>query len=386
MIKDYIFPKKSELKTISIEDLDMEMPDLKNTTKSKSMEISKWMISTIEKNLKEGKIKPKNVLPSKAEFAYLLGVSTGTMQNAFRYVEDLGYIESKQCIGSVIKDRSQNISMRKLTSKREMAVDAVKRYILTEAFQIGYALPSSKIISEKIGYSANTTRLALEYLTNQGILEHKYRKSSETGWYVKNLDLNINEKLEKTETLVEMVAKDIEEYISENLKTGDRMPAHSELANNLKASIKTVHEALKILINKGILLARRGKYGTFVLKHPHEATTGNKPETSIFAPAKDAAFYHYEKTQNMMKKMIAAEYEVGDKLPSIMELSKKYDLSPNTIRKAFHNLSKEGYLVFSRGRYGGTFVIDIPEIETTAFKWIAVNPNYAKELEEVENN
>ena len=54
-------------------------------------------------------------------------------------------------------------------------------------------------------------------------------------------------------------------------------------------------------------------------------------------------------------------------------------MSPNTIRKAFHNLAKEGYLVFSRGRYGGTFVIDIPEIESQTFKWIAVNPQYAKE-------
>ena len=77
--------------------------------------------------------------------------------------------------------------------------------------------------------------------------------------------------------------------------------------------------------------------------------------------------------------MIANEYNIGDKLPSIMELSNMLDLSPNTIRKAFHNLAKEGYLVFSRGRYGGTFVIDIPEIEAQTFKWLAVNPQYAKE-------
>ncbi len=110
-----------------------------------------------------------------------------------------------------------------------------------------------------------------------------------------------------------------------------------------------------------------------------------KPETSIFASAKDTAFYHYEKTQNYLKRMIATEYEVGDKLPSIQELSKSLDLSPNTIRKAFHNLAKEGYLVFSRGRYGGTFVIDIPEVESQTFKWLAVNPQYAKEYSEVNN-
>ena len=77
--------------------------------------------------------------------------------------------------------------------------------------------------------------------------------------------------------------------------------------------------------------------------------------------------------------MIASEYQIGDKLPSIKELSERFDLSPNTIRKAFHNLAREGYLVFSRGRYGGTFVIDIPETEVQSFKWLAVNPQYAKE-------
>ena len=76
--------------------------------------------------------------------------------------------------------------------------------------------------------------------------------------------------------------------------------------------------------------------------------------------------------------MIAENYEIGSKLPSITELSKQLDLSPNTIRKAFHNLAREGYLAFSRGRYGGTFVIDIPETDEQAFKWLAVNPKYAE--------
>ncbi len=127
------------------------------------------------------------------------------------------------------------------------------------------------------------------------------------------------------------------------------------------------------------MLPRRGKYGTTVIKIPNDKTLSVKPEMSIFAPAKDTAFYHYEKTQNKIKRMIAEEYDIGEKLPSIIEMSKMLDLSPNTIRKAFHNLAKEGYLVFSRGRYGGTFIIDIPEIEQQTFKWLAVNPQYVME-------
>jgi DNA-binding GntR family transcriptional regulator len=176
-----------------------------------------------------------------------------------------------------------------------------------------------------------------------------------------------------------MVVKDLENYISNNLKAGDKIPPHSELAQKLKASLKTVHDALKILADRGILLPRRGKYGTTVIKIPNDKTLSVKPEMSIFAPAKDTAFYHYEKTQNKIKRMIAEEYDIGEKLPSIIEMSKMLDLSPNTIRKAFHNLAKEGYLVFSRGRYGGTFIIDIPEIEQQTFKWLAVNPQYVME-------
>ena len=85
-----------------------------------------------------------------------------------------------------------------------------------------------------------------------------------------------------------------------------------------------------------------------------------------------------EKTQNIIKKMISQDYEIGAKLPSIMSLAKQLDVSPNTVRKAFHNLAKDGYLAFSRGRYGGTFVIDIPETEEETYKWLAVNPQYTE--------
>ena len=156
------------------------------------------------------------------------------------------------------------------------------------------------------------------------------------------------------------------------------MPPHAELSKELKASIKTIHDALKMLIDDGILLARRGRYGTTVLRMPDNENDSEKKETSIFAKATDTAFYYYEKTQDHIKKMISENYQIGQRLPSIQELSKQLNLSPNTIRKAFHNLAKEGYLVFSRGRYGGTFVIDIPETEEQAFKWLAVNPQYAE--------
>lgn len=381
----YIYPQKSRLTSINILDIEMELPDLKNVTEAKAVAIARWLAKWIEKDLKSGKIQISNIIPSKADFAYLLGVSIGTMQNAFRQLEDWGYVESKQCVGTIVRDYNAPVSnVRKLTSKRELCAEAIKRYIQTDGFKKGSQLPSSRTLATITGYSANTTRMALDFLETQGLLTRFNKNAKEQGWILQTEDFKLKNitNAQATETLVDMVAKDLENYIVENLKVGDKMPSHAALANALKASVKTVHDALKVLIDRGILLARRGRYGTSVVKLPGDNVSSLKPETSIFASAQETAFYHYEKTQNHIKKMIAQDYEIGDKLPSIQELANQLDLSPNTIRKAFHNLAKEGYLVFSRGRYGGTFVIDIPEIDAQTFKWLAVNPAYAKEYQE----
>ena len=370
--------QKNNLERADINIIATDLPDLKNIKESKAVAIGKWLAGRLKACLKDGSISVNNLLPSKAEFAYTLGDSIGTMQNALRYIEDLGIVESKQCIGTLVKDyKKKNSAMRKLTSKREIAVESIKRYILQNNIQQGEHLPSSRVIAEFTGCSANTVRLALEYLCTCGILTHKFKNSRETGWILKSSDFSINEE-SSNETLVLKIQNDLKKYISENLRTGDRIPAHSELSKKLKVSVKTIHDALKILIAEGILLAKRGRYGTTVIRLPYEMAVEQRRETSIFAPAQDTAFYYYEKTQNHIKKMISENYAIGQKLPSISELSKQMDLSPNTIRKAFHNLAKEGYLVFSRGRYGGTFVIDIPETEEHAFKWLAVNPKYAQ--------
>ncbi len=249
MNKEYIFPKKSDFKAINISDVNIELPDLKNISESKSVVIGKWLMKYIEKSLKTNKIEVNNIMPSKADFAYKLGVSIGTMQNAFRYIEDLGYVESKQCIGTLVRDYKKPVTtMRKLTSKRDLASEAIKRYIQMNSYKIGMTLPSSRTVAALIGYSANTTRLALDYLCAQGILEHKFKNANEYGWVIKTLDFDFSSEISsKSKTLVDMVVKDLENYISNNLKAGDKIPPHSELAQKLKASLKTVHDALKIL-------------------------------------------------------------------------------------------------------------------------------------------
>lgn len=379
--------KKSSLKRIKISEINYPLPDLKDITTSKAMAIANWIIEWLNTELKSGEMKPNTLLPAKPDLAYLLGVSIGTIQNALKYVEDLGFIESKQCIGTLVKNSEDKTTWRKLRSKRDLAISAIKNYIKTNQLQEGEQLPSSRILASIIGCSSNTTRLALECLCITKILEHKFKKDSmnDSGWLVKSTDFEF-ENITERATLVKQIETDLKDYITKNLKIGDKMPAHSVLTQQLNASLKTIHDGLKLLIEQGILLPRRGRYGTTVIKMPDDSSFKIQKETSIFASAQDAAFYHYEKTQNHIKKMIAENYEIGAKLPSILALSKQLDLSPNTIRKAFLNLAKEGYLAFSRGRYGGTFVIDIPEIETQSFKWLAVSAQYTNVYKTTKQN
>lgn len=378
----FLLLDKSKLRKLSVKDISIAPPDLKNIFESKAIVIANWLIDWIEAEFKAAKIKETDLLPQKADLAYHLGVSIGTMQNAFRFIEDKGYVESKQCIGTMVTNwKKPNLAIRKLTSKRDICIDLIKKYIIEKKLKPGQKIPSSRMLASVIKASANTTRLALENLCSANILERTYSSSSDSGWVLKTTDFNLS-KTDYTSsniTLVEKVEKDLEAYISKKLKVGERLPAHEDLAAELKVSIKTIHDALKNLIKKGILLARRGRYGTTVIKMPNEEAISTKKETSIFASAQETAFYNYEKTQNHIKSLIAQKYEVGDKLPSILELSKELDLSSNTIRKALNNLAKEGYLRFARGRWGGTFVIDIPEdTSTQPFKWLAVNPKYVE--------
>jgi len=357
---------KENYNVIDFSEKYMDLPDVKNTNKTEA--VSNWLIKIIEEGLNNGKIKVNDLLPSKQEIAYSLGVSIGTVQNAIRQVEDLGYLKSKQCVGTLIKDRSiDNSQIRKLTSKRDMTVEIIKKYITDNKLEVGSALPSIRTLADFAKVSLNTIRLALNVIASSGIAtyndKHKLTLTS--------LDFCPHEK--NPQTLVLKVKEDLINYIKDEVKTGQKILPHEELAIRYNVSVKTIHDAVKSLCDDGILISRRGRYGTTVVRIPDSNTIEVKPEVSIFATASETAFYFYEKTQNKIRKMIAENYEIGSKLPSINALSHSMNLSPNIIRKALNNLANEGYLQFSRGRYGGTYVIDIPQSEEKPYKWIAVN-------------
>lgn len=69
----------------------------------------------------------------------------------------------------------------------------------------------------------------------------------------------------------------------------------------------------------------------------------------------------YAQIVNYIKgKIISKEYDVGEKLPSVRELSSQLKVNPNTIQRSYGELELEGLVYTKRGM--GTFVIEDEKI------------------------
>ena len=374
-----------EQRRIEISEFNLNMPSYRESYESKDSLIAKYLTNWLKDAYLAGKIKETDLMPTKDRMACFFNVSVGTIQSAIRYVEDKGYLVSKQRIGTMVTNiDNPTQEVRKLTSKRDKIINEIKKIIIDKKIKVNQALPSSRKLSDMLNVSANTTRLAYEYLRNEGIVESRFTRGNDANWILKQIPIidldNQQDSSEiKADTLVSKITEELRNYISENLDVAEKLPSHSVLSEILGVSIKTIHDAIQILIDEGILLARRGRYGTIVQRKPNASALEPKKETSIFASAEEAAFYSYQKVENQILTMIVKEYELGDKLPSMESLAQSLDVSTNTIRKALKNISARGIVQFNRGRYGGTFITDIPDnFEQKAFKWLSVNPKYVE--------
>ena len=317
--------------------------------------IVNWLSNWINLSLDCGKIEPYDFLPTKGDLAFHIGVSLGTMQNVFRKIEDLGYIESKQKIGSYIKNRKKEGKINKLTSKRELAIEVVKKYISENNYQKGDKLISSRKISEYTGIPPTTIQLAIKNLVEQDILTKK-----ENSFFINQVAYKITPL--KMKTLVEKTAEEIKNYVSKNFQVGEKIPSNKELTKIFGVSIKTIHDSIKLLNKEGFVFSRRGKYGTIYINS----------ENNVFSNE----LYKYEKIEQKLRLYIFENCKSGDKLPSIKDFAAEYKTSEKTIKKALDNLLEDGFIAFSRGRYGGTFVLDIPQNPNEAYKWLAISSDY----------
>ncbi len=325
-----------------------------------------WLKSILE-NIELNQIV---LMPSKSDMAKLLNVGLGTIQNAYRCLEDDGILVSKQCVGTMFVPSGLDSDIRKLTSKKDKILSDFKDYILKSNFKIGDQLKSVRYYSKKLSISTALVLQIFNQLENLGIIENCSGQR-----IIKNLDFissNTN-----SLTLCEKICTDLKSYISANFKVGDKLPPVLKLSNIFKVSSKTIHSSIKLLQKDGYIKPRSGRYGTVIIRIPNDKVFYQRPETSIFASSSETYVYHYERILNIIRKMIYDNFEVGSKLPSISELSMLLDVNPNTIRKCFEVLKDEGIVSSVKGRYGGTFVIEIPDLESTqSYQWLAVNTDF----------
>lgn len=363
---------------LTINELPKQIPDFKNSILPKDRLTEKWLTDWIIKSLKANKIQVGDILPQKNVIAQYLGISVGTVQNAIRYTEDKGFLQSKQRTGTFVASSSGHTdSVKKQTSKRDEAIYKVKQYIINNG--IDSIMPPAAEIAKAINVSTNTVRLAYLRLCDMGILQYTSDRSGKKLLKVLNMPKDKEEQAILAKSLVEKTIDDLTMFISNNLKKGDKLHTRSELSALLKVSAKTVHDAINRLEAQGILQSRRGRYGTVVIKMPEDINVFLPVnERSILVKTDDSAFYRWEKVKNNLLNMIKTEYESGMKLPSMEDLSIKFEVSTNTIRKALKNLSEKGIVDFERGRYGGTFVIEKPEnTDSMGYEWLAVTSDFA---------
>jgi DNA-binding GntR family transcriptional regulator len=376
---------KAALVRIDVSQLPSEIPDFQAPGATKDTLIANWLKSWIADSLEKGLVSENHLLPRKNEIAEHLGVSIGTVQNAIRYIEDEGCVESKQRIGTLVRDiRHTGQRMRKQTSKRDQAVLAIKHYLLDHPFQPGETLPSAREIAKAIHSAPNTTRLALEYLSGVGILKSLGNRGNKANWALRMMPETMTGSVQaiESETLIDQLERDLKTLVAEHYEINDKLPSHLELSDIFKVSIKTVHDAMRRLAEQGILHSKRGRYGTYVVRKP-DASKFAPIDTSIFVPAEEVTFYNYQKVERHLKELLCSTYKVGDKLPPMGVLSRDLDVSSNTIRKALQNLAKEKLVAFTRGRYGGTYVTAIPEMTGAVtsgkpFEWVSINPETVK--------
>lgn len=373
---------ESKFSRVKMSLFPLSKPDFRKRTEPKDKIILEWLKTWIKNGLNSGIIKENMLLPIKADLAYYFGVGEGTVQTAIRKLEDEGLVASKQRIGTLIMPTmTEKQSLNKLTSKRDKIVMQLKKYI-HQNVKVGEVLPPVKNLMEIFDIKRNTLRTAIEVLESEKIIEDIIGKDDLKMWKViGNISAEeitaFSDEIE-TKTLAQKISAQLEEYISSNLKIGDRLEPIKFWAEYFKTSEKTAYDAMQILLDKGVISIRRGKYGTIVAKMPNSNVFDIPKETSIFMPAEQAALYSYQRIENIIRNQIRNDYSLGSKLPSMKELSIMLDVSTNTIRKAVLRLADEGYLQLERGRFGGIYVSDIPETQTQSFRWLAVNPQYVK--------
>jgi DNA-binding GntR family transcriptional regulator len=333
-------------------------------SQSKDTQIAQWLMNWIQKGLANERLSSRYMLPLKHELARYLGVSVGTVQNAIRQVEDDGWVESKQRVGTLLRDAKSagnTHRVRKQTSKREQAMLAVKHFIATQAMEPGTMMPASRELATLLNATPNTIRLAMEALEGEGILESQGNRGKRSNWKVKCAPEADTEAVQIASiTLIDQMERDLKRLISDDFEVNHRLPSHHELALQFNVSIKTIHDAMQRLVEQGIVHAKRGRYGTYVTRLPLHVARDMEAIERLFRPASEhqSLFYAYEQAFEALNSYIVQTHlKSGDKLPTVQELCTVFQQPAGAVRRAIQMLQEAKRLELKRGRYGGAFLI-----------------------------
>ena len=330
----------------------------------KDAQIATWLTTWIKAGFASNDLNENHLLPLKKDLSDYLGVSVGTVQNAIRFVEDEGWVESKQRIGTLLRNASHTQDeqrIRKQTSKRDQTVLAIQQYIVNEGIAVNDLLPSSREMAKIIQAAPNTTRLAMEFLAHEGLLEAMGNRGKKPNWTLKRLpDVeNVGSDFAsiQTDTLIDQIERDLKALISDRYEVNDKLPPHQELAALFKVSIKTVHDAMQRLAEQGMIHSKRGRYGTYVTRLPLHFISLNAM-ANLFLPAEQHIdLYDYEKAYQSLNEKLTASFKTGDSLPNLQVLAEDIGVTVNSVRRGLKQLQDEGRVTFKRGRFGGAVVL-----------------------------
>ncbi len=369
------------MKHLTLDDIKIAKPDFHILKIPKGQAVTSWLIEWVKHSLECGIADIGDFIPSKKILASFLNVSTATIQNSIRQAKNLGYLSSKQSIGTSIADfYSKDIKQQDELYHGTLTECKIKKLVLDEGIKLNSALPSIKKLSEMTDISQNTIRFSLINLANKGYLKKISLRGNKFSWiYIKEFELTkeeiINGINDENFTLTHQLVDKIQKYIEKTYKTGEKILPNMAFSRMFDVSIKTVNDAMKILNAKKIILSRRGRYGTIYL-----GNNKNKKTDFISSDRRKNLIpqnyvYSWQKALSHLKKYIIENYKIGDKIAPIRELAIILNVSPNTIRRALAEMFENKYLISKRGKTGGIFITEMPQEETETYKWLAINPD-----------
>lgn len=131
----------------------------------------------LKTQVESGSWNPGDLLPSISSLAKTANVSPVSMWKAVHRLTESGLLEVMHGQGTRIKGNQDNNIVIDNTQKGWQGLrDRIHKDILRGKFTEGMMLPSLKELQNEYGVSYQTVKKALDCLTNEGILELRYRR------------------------------------------------------------------------------------------------------------------------------------------------------------------------------------------------------------------